>query len=141
MSKFSDYTEANIIEATLRGASFPVIAGTYIALFINDPTDANVTGGEVQTASWPTYVRKDCSNGSGGVSSGWNPASNGVSANAKLLSFPANNGPTVIIGFIGIYDAATGGNLLYHAPLVTSKTLLVGDVLAFAAGSITVTVA
>jgi hypothetical protein len=43
MSKFSNYTEANIVETTLRGTAFPVPAGTVRALFTADPTDANTT--------------------------------------------------------------------------------------------------
>jgi len=140
MSKFSNYTEGNIIETTLRGAAFPVPTAVYIALFTADPTDANVTAGEVQTSAWPAYVRKDAAVG-GAISTGWTANANGVSSNAKAITFPANNGAgSVTVGYIGIYDAATGGNLLYHSPLVSSKVLQVGDVLSFGIGAITITI-
>lgn len=140
MSKFSDYTEANIIETTLRGAAFPVPTKTYIALFTADPTDANVTANEVQTASMPAYARVDAALGAA-ISTGWTASANGVSSNAKVLTFPANNGAgQIVVTHVGIYDALSGGNLLYHAPLVASKTLQVGDVLSFAIGSLVVTV-
>ena len=141
MSKFSNYTENNIIESTLRGAAFPVPSGIYLALFTADPTDANITGNEVDTAHWPAYERKDAANG-GAISSGWTAPADGVSSNAKSITYPANNGTgNVTVTHIGIYDAATGGNLLYHAPLVAPKTLLPGDVISFSIGSLTVTVA
>lgn len=141
MSKFSDYTEANIIETTLRGAAFPVPAATYIALFTADPTDNNTTANEVQTAAWPAYTRMDCAVG-GLISSGWTAPSNGVSTNAKVITFAANNGVgNVTVTHMGIYDAASGGNLLYHAPLTASKTLLPGDVVSFGIGALTITVA
>lgn len=141
MSKFSNYTENNIVETTLRGAAFPVPAGVYVALFTADPTDANVTANEVQTAAWPAYVRKDAAD-SAAISTGWTASADGVSSNAKVITFPANNGAgSVTVTHIGLYDASTGGNLLYHAPLVSSKTLLIGDVLSFGIGAITVTVA
>lgn len=141
MSKFSNYTETNIVETTLRGAAFPVPAGVYVGLFTADPTDANVTANEVQTASWPSYGRVDAAGGAA-ISTGWTAAADGVSSNAKVVTFAANNGASsVTVTHIGLYDAASGGNLLYHAPLVSSKTLLVGDVLSFGIGSITVTVA
>lgn len=141
MSKFSDYTESNIIETTLRGAAFPVPAATYLALFTSDPTDANVTANEVGIAAWPAYLRKDCADG-GAISSGWTAPSNGVSTNAKAITFAANNGAgNVTVTHMGIYDAASGGNLLYHAPLVASKTLLPGDVISFGIGALTVTIA
>lgn len=141
MSKFSNYTETSIIETTLRGAAFPVPAGVYVALFTADPTDANVTANEVQVAAWPAYVRKDAAD-SAAISTGWTAAADGVSSNAKSITFAANNGAgAVTVTHVGLYDAASGGNLLYHAPLTASKTLLVGDVLSFGIGSITVTVA
>jgi len=141
MSKFSNYTENNIVGTTLRGAAFPVPAAVYVALFTADPTDANVTANEVGTAAWPAYVRKDAAD-SGAISTGWTASADGVSSNAKVITFPANNGAgNVVVTHIGLYDAATGGNLLYHSPLVASKTLLPGDVISFSIGSLTVTVA
>jgi hypothetical protein len=141
MSKFSNYTEQNIIETTLRGAVFPVPAGIYIALFTADPTDANVTANEVQAAAWPAYGRKDAAVGAA-ISTGWTANADGVSSNAKVITYSANNGAGVVtVTHIGIYDALTGGNLIYHAPLVSSKSLQIGDVLSFGIGAITVTVA
>lgn len=141
MSKFSNYTENNIIETTLRGATFPVPSGIYVALFTADPTDANVTANEVSVSAWPAYVRKNAADG-GLIATGWTAPADGVSTNAKTITFPANNGAgNVTVTHIGLYDAATGGNLLYHSALVSSKTLLPGDVLSFGVSSITLTVA
>lgn len=141
MSRFSNYSENNIVETTLRGAAFPVPAGVYVGLFTADPTDANVTANEVQTSAWPAYVRRDAADGAS-IATGWTAAADGVSSNAKVITFAANNGAgAVTVTHIGLYDSATGGNLLYHAPLVSSKTLQVGDVLSFGVGSITVTIA
>lgn len=139
MSKFSDYTETNIIQSTLRGIAFPVPAAVYVALFTADPTDANVVAGEVQVANLPAYARQNAA-AAGTIDTGWSAPANGVSSNAKVITFPANNGAAAVTAtHIGIYDAATGGNLLYHAPLVSSKTLQVGDVLSFGIGTLTVT--
>lgn len=140
MSQFSNYTETNIIETTLRGAAFPVPAVVYVGLFTADPTDANVTANEIQVAALPAYLRKDAADGAA-IATGWTAASNGVSTNAKVITFAANNGAgSITVTHMGLYDAASGGNLLYHAPLVTSKTLLPGDVISFGIGSLTVTV-
>lgn len=148
MSQFSDYLEDQIIESTLRGAAFTVPSGVYVALFTADPTDDPESGSfanEVQTSAWPAYVRQDSRNG-GAAGSGWTASANGVSTNAQVVTFPANDGAgSVTVTHIGLVDsgdnATPSGNLLYHAPLVASKTLLVGDVLSFAIGAITVTVA
>lgn len=141
MSKFSDYSETNVLQSTLRGVAFPVPAGVFIALFTADPTDANVTAGEVTTTAMPAYARQNAA-GIGTIDTGWTAPANGVSSNAKAITFPANNGAgPIVVTHIGIYDAATSGNLLYHAPLTTTKTLQVGDVLAYGIGAITITVA
>ena len=129
-----------MLESTLRGTVAPVPAGTFLALCTADLTDANITTNEVTVAAWPAYTRKDLAVG-GVISSGWSANVNGVSSNAKVVAFPATNGAsTVTVTHLGIYDALTGGNLLYHSPLTTSKSLLVGDVLSWGIGSIVVTI-
>lgn len=139
MSKFSDYLESGIINATLRGVPLSVPSGTFLALFTGDPTDANVSANEVSTTAWPAYTRLDFAAG-GAIASGWTAPSDGVTSNAKATTFPANNGVSAVtVTHVGIYDSNTGGNLLYHAPLTQAKTLQVGDVLSFAVGSITIT--
>jgi hypothetical protein len=45
----------------------------------------------------------------------------------------------VIVTHVGIYDAPTGGNLLYYSNLASAKTLAPNDVLSFAPGAITIT--
>lgn len=140
MSKFSDYLETNILQSTLRGIAFPVPAGIFVGLFTADPTDANITANELTTAAVPAYARVNAANG-GAIATGWAAPANGVTSNALALTFAANNGAAAVtITHIGLYDALTGGNLLYHAPLVTSKTLQTGDVLSFGVGTLTVTV-
>lgn len=137
MPGMSDFVEANVLQHTLRGASMPLPAGIYLALFTSDPTDAG-TGPECSTVAWPAYTRKDAAAG-GAISSGWTSPSGGIVANAKDITFAANNGSNPItVTWLALYDAATGGNMLYSAPLAAAKVLAVGDVLAFAAGSFTV---
>jgi hypothetical protein len=128
----SDYLEAAVINSVLRGQNFPVPAKTYIALFTADPTDANVSANEA-VGAW--YSRQDAAQG-GTVDSGWTSPANGVSSNAKVITFPAVSGAQVTVSHFGIYDAATAGNLLFHGNLATSKTLLVDDVLSFSIGAL-----
>lgn len=140
MSKFSDYLEEKIIENTLRGAAMPVPTAVYVALFSADPSDANSTANELQVAAWPAYARQDAAAGAA-IATGWTAPANGVSSNAKVVTFSANNGASAIaITHMALYDAASGGNMLYHAPLVAAKTLQVGDVLSFGISALTVTI-
>jgi len=42
---------------------------------------------------------------------------------------------------MGIFDASTGGNLLWHGILSASKTVEDGDTITFSAGNIDLTMA
>lgn len=145
MSKFSDYLEVQLVNHIFRTPAYSAPSTIYIGLFTADPTDAG-SGAEVNPAgTWTDYERIDAANptGSGAAKeTGWDApgATDGTTQNAKVITFPANNGAaSVTVTHIGIYDAATSGNLLFHAPLASSKTLLQGDVLSFGIGAITVT--
>jgi hypothetical protein len=43
------------------------------------------------------------------------------------------------VGWIGLMDALTTGNLLYHTPLDASKTIDVGDIFKITSGNLSVT--
>ena len=40
---------------------------------------------------------------------------------------------------IGLYDALTTGNLLYHGAVTVSKTITTGDTFSIAVGNLTIT--
>ncbi|MCE3025729.1 hypothetical protein [Salinicola sp. DM10] len=137
MSSFSDYLEEGILGHTLRGAALAVPSTIYIALFTSDPTDSN-TGNEVSDSG---YLRQDAAKG-GSIESGWTaPTASGdgtMSSNAKLVQFPPVADGQVTVSHYGIYDAQSGGNLLYHAPFTVAKTLQINDVLSIDVGGIQV---
>jgi len=134
MAAFSDYLEAAILNATLRGTNFtaPSVADLHLALFTADPTDANATANEA-SASW--YSRQPTGSWTAPADAG---DGNTESLNTAPITFPSVTGAQITITHIGIYDAATAGNLLYHVALQSQKTLDVGDVLSFAANNIAI---
>jgi hypothetical protein len=67
--------------------------------------------------------------------------SNGTTTNSAAVEFPQAGGAWGTITHIGIRDALTTGNLLYHTPLDASKTIATGDVFRIASGSLSVTLA
>jgi hypothetical protein len=145
MSEFSDYTETNILNTTLKGIAFPQPTNIYIALYTTDPTDAN-SGSEVVDGTsaglWSGYTRMNADSATTGIATGWSSITDGVISNAQVITFPANaSAGDVIVTHIGILDAVTGGSLLYHTPLTTNKTVQSSDVLSFDIAAITVTVA
>ena len=128
MAEMSNYLENALINATLRNTSYTSPATVYLALYTSDPTDAD-TGTEVSGGS---YARQSITFGS---------PSNGVSTNTAAIEFPQATGSWGTVAYIGIRDASTAGNLLYHTALDASKTIATGDVFRVAIGSLSVTLA
>ena len=131
MSGLSDYSEASIINALLRGTNFtaPTVASLRLALFTADPTDAGNLN-EVGTGTW--YSRQLTGTFTAPAPSG----STQQTSNVASITFPAVTTAAVTVTHIGIFDAASAGNMLFSAPMTSSKTLQVGDVLSFAPGTI-----
>jgi hypothetical protein len=100
-----------------------------LALFTADPTDAGNLN-EVATGTW--YSRQLTGTFTAPAPSG----STQQSSNVASITFPAVTVAAVTVTHIGIFDAATAGNMLFSAPMTSSKTLQVGDVLSFAPGTI-----
>jgi hypothetical protein len=128
MAEMSNYLENALINATLRNTSYTSPTTVYVGLYTSDPTDAN-TGTEVSGGS---YARTAVTFGS---------PSDGVSANSAAVEFPQATGTWGTVGWIGLLDASTSGNLLYHTALDASKTIASGDIFKIATGSLSVTLA
>lgn len=134
MSAFSDHLESALVTATLRGGTYTGGA-VYVALFTSDPTDAG-TGNELSDSG---YVRQRAHTSV--ASDGFTVPSNGSTSNARNLIFPAIVDGQKTVTHWGIFDAQNSGNLLYHAPMLNSKTLDPTDVLSFPIGSLIITLA
>ena len=128
MAEISNYLENALINATLRNTSFTSPSVVYLGLYTSDPTDAD-TGTEVSGGS---YARQAITFGA---------PSNGVTTNTAAIEFPQATANWGTVGWIGIEDALSGGNLLYHSPLNASKTIASGDIFKIAIGSLSVTLA
>ena len=128
MAEMSNYLENALVNATLRNTTYTSPATVYVALFTTDPTDAN-TGTEVTGGA---YAR---------TSVAFAAPSNGAAASSADCTFPTCTSTWGTVSHIGIFDASTSGNLLYHTPLDTSKTIETGDIFKIASASLTVTLA
>ena len=128
MAEMSNYLEDALINATLRNTTYTSPAAVYVGLFTSDPTDAG-SGTEVSGGS---YARTAVTFGA---------PSNGVTTNSAAVEFPQATGTWGTVGWIGILDAATSGNLLYHTALDTSKVIETGDIFKISTGNLSVTLA
>lgn len=128
MAEMSNFLENALINATLRNTAYTSPTTVYVGLFTSDPTDAG-SGTEVSGGS---YARTAVTFGA---------PSNGVTTNSAAVEFPQATGNWGTVGWIGIHDAATSGNLLYHTALDASKTIETGDIFKISTGNLSVTLA
>ena len=128
MAEMSNYLENALLNATLNGTTYTAPATVYVSLWTSDPTDAG-SGTEVSGGS---YARTAVTFGA---------PSNGVTTNDADVTFPTATASWGTVGWIGINDALTTGNLLYHTALDTSKTIDSGDIFKITTGNLSVTLA
>jgi hypothetical protein len=128
MAEFSNYLEDALINATLRNTAYTSPTTVYVSLYTSDPTDAD-TGTEVSGGS---YARTSVT---------FDAPSNGVTQNSADVTFPTATASWGTVSHIGVHDASTSGNLLFHTPLDTAKTIDSGDIFKIETGNLTVTLA
>ena len=128
MAEFSNYLENALVNAVLRNTTYTSPTTVYVSLYTTDPTDAD-TGTEVSGGS---YARTAVTFGA---------PSNGVTTNSADVTFPTCTASWGTVTHVGIHDASTAGNLLFHTPLDTSKTIDSGDIFKITSGNLSVTLA
>ena len=126
MAEFSNYLENALVNAVLRNTAYTSPTTVYVSLYTTDPTDAD-TGTEVSGGS---YARTAVTFGA---------PSNGVTTNSADVTFPTSTASWGTVTHIGIHDASTAGNLLFHTPLDTAKTIDSGDIFKIETGNLSVT--
>ena len=146
MSAMSDYLENKLVDHLFRGQSFTPPASLFVALFKSPgPGEEGSLGSEVSTTG-TGYARVEIVTAltafSGTQGAGTTEASSGTggqTSNNAAITFPVPTGnwtPDGQITHIGVFDAATAGNLLLHGALDAPKNVNLGDSApSFAAGA------
>lgn len=123
----SDYLQQATLDRILKGVEWTPPTTIYVALFTNGSPALNGTGGtEVAINSNTNYARVAIPQGA----SSWSTPS-GVNmeySNLQEITFnvPGSTSWGTITS-VGLYDAATGGNLLWVGTIATSKPVSSGD--------------
>ena len=126
MGGFSDYWEEKIFNHVF-GKSIYTPPTIYIGLSTEDPTD---DGSALAEPNGNAYTRVQTS------ASDWNIASGGSLDNASEIAFPMATGSWGTITYFGLFDNATGGNMLLSGPLSTPRAIGVGEITKFMAGDL-----
>lgn len=130
MSAASNYLEESILNHFFRNTAVSPPTTLYLALYINDPTDAD-TGTEVSGGS---YARKQITFGA--------PSQVGdkaVIANSQKVEFDIASTDWGNVSHWGIRTALTGGNLLCRGSFSRVENVLSGNRLTMETGNIQVT--
>lgn len=130
MAALSDYAEKLLLDFLMTTGTATRPTNWYVALYTSAPSDSG-GGTEVSAGG---YARQSVS---------FNAASSpgGTTSNSNEVSFTASGGDYGTVTHMGIFDASSSGNLLWHGALTASKTVADGDTLTFAAGNIDLTMA
>ena len=130
MAALSDHAENLLLNFLMTTGTATRPTNWYLALFTAAPSD---TGGGTE-CSGNGYSRQtvawDAASGSGGTTS-----------NSGTVTFTASGGNFGNVTHIGIFDASTIGNLLWHGAMAAAKQVNSGDSIQFATGSIDLTIA
>lgn len=124
MAAKSDYLENKILDHTLRVTAFAVPSGLWVALYTT-ATDDGTGGTEVTGGS---YARQPVS---------FSAASGGATSNTAALNFA--NMPGVTVTHIGVMDAVSAGNRLYHGPFASPQVVPAGSTFSIAIGELDIT--
>lgn len=134
MSDMSDYLEAQLLNLIFRTQVAWKPPAVYIALFTAAPDDSGggteVTGG--------AYARQQVAQ----ADAEWNaPGAAGLIDNVNDITFPVATANWGTVTHMAVFDAVTGGNMLFHRILAANKIVNTDDTFKFAAGDHDVTLA
>lgn len=130
MAALSDHAENLLLNWLMTTDSVTRPTAWYVGLYTAAPSDS---GGGTEVSG----------NGYSRQSATWGTATGtgGTTDNEANVTFTASGGDWGTITHIGIHDASTGGNLLWHGAMSASKTIADGDTLQFNTGNIDLTLA
>ncbi|MEL6705766.1 MAG: hypothetical protein AAFP15_15980 [Bacteroidota bacterium] len=126
----SNYLEEQLL-AWVSGTDMPTApAAVYVALSTADPTEDG--SGIAEPGAPDGYARAAATFGA--AAQGANAA---TISNTAAVGFGPTSASWGTLTHFAVFDAPTGGNMLYHAALTASETPGIGDSLSFAVGQLT----
>ncbi len=125
MAGFSNFLETKVLEHVFGGSAYTAPSTLHVALFTAAPSD---TGGGTEV-SGGAYARQTATF----------TVSGDTASNTAAIEYATATADYGTVVAMGVFDAATSGNLLAYGTLTTSKTVSNGDVFRFNASAIDIT--
>lgn len=119
------YLSNNFLNASLLGGTFTGPATVYVALYTVAPT---IMGGGTEVSTVGTsYARQAVT---------FAAVVNEQTTNTTDVNFPIASATWGVVVAFGLFDAVSGGNLLYFNNLSSPRTVLVNDQVRFPSGQL-----
>ncbi len=134
MSALSDSAEKLVLDYLMTAGSVTRPTAWYVALYTSAPNDASTGSSGGTEVSGNGYSRQSVT-----FAAASSPGGTTTSTNAQ--SFTASGGNFGTVTHMAIADASSGGNLLWHGALTTSRVVSDGDTITFSVGNIDLTLA
>ena len=122
---FTNFLETEILDHVFAGAAYTAPATKYLALYTAAPGE---TGGGTEV-SGGAYARQSVAFTTTG----------NTTSNSAAVEFPTATAAFGTVTHVGVFDAATAGNLMAYATLSSSKAIATGDVFRVPTGDLDIT--
>ena len=122
---FSNTFETHVLNYVFTTTTLARPTAWYLALFTTNPGDGD-SGTEVSGGG---YVRQSVTFTTSGD----------TASNSAAVEFPTATAGYGTVSHVGVYTASTGGTLIAHAALSSSKSIETGDVFRIPSGDLDIT--
>ena len=122
---FTNFLETEILDHVFAGAAYTAPSQHYLGLFTAAPGEAG--GGTELSGS--AYARRPVDFSTSGA----------TTSNDAAIEFATATGSWGTVTHVGVFDAATSGNLMAYATLSSSKAIATGDVFRVPSGDLDIT--
>jgi len=124
---FTNFLETEILDHVFAGAAYSAPGTHYLALYTAAPGETG--GGTEVTTSGTAYARQSVAFTTTG----------NTTSNTAAVEFPTATASFGTVTHVGVFDAATSGNLMAYATLASSKAIATGDVFRVPATDLDIT--
>jgi|TARA_R110000744_G_scaffold251037_1_gene367051 hypothetical protein len=122
---FTNFLETEILDHVFGGNAYTAPSNLYLGLYTATPSD---TGGGTEL-SGSGYARLAMAMS----------VSGNLATNSAAEEFATATGSWGTVTHVGVFDAATSGNLMAYGTLSASKAVATGDVFRIPAGDLDIT--
>lgn len=122
---FTNFLETEILDHVFAGAAYTAPSTIYLGLFTAAPGE---TGGGTEV-SGGAYDRKSAAFTTSG----------NTTSNSAAIEWDTASASWGTVTHVGVFDAATTGNLMAYATLTASKTIASGDVFRIPSADLDIT--